>query len=185
MGLITASKPESMDICFVPNCDYASIVKKLRPEGSRPGDIVHMDGRVVGKHDGIVGYTVGQRKGIGVGGGITEDNSPLFVVQLNADKNQVVVGPKEALARDVVFVRDVNWLVAPEAGQITVKLRSTTQPQPALLEPTSDGAKVTLLEPQYGISPGQAAVFYDGSRVLGGGWIAATARSSDPMASAA
>lgn len=178
LGLITASKPESMDICFVPNGDYASIVKKLRPEGGKPGDIVHMDGRVVGKHDGIVGYTVGQRKGIGIGGGVTDNNAPLFVVKLDAAKNQVVVGPKEALSRNVVYVRDVNWLVAPDARQISVKLRSTTQPSPALLEPLADGAKITLLEPQYGISPGQAAVFYDGSRVLGGGWIHATERSA-------
>lgn len=178
LGLITASKPESMDICFVPNGDYAGIVKKMRPEASIPGDIVHMDGRVVGQHDGIVHYTVGQRKGIGIGGGVQEGNAPLFVVKLDATKNQVVVGPKEALARDIVQVRAVNWLTNLDVGQsrdITVKLRSTTAPQPATLTATKDGATVTLSTPQYGISAGQAAVFYDDSRVLGGGWIASAA----------
>lgn len=178
LGLITAAKPESMDICFVPNGDYASIVKKLRPEGGKSGEIVHIDGRVLGTHEGIVGYTIGQRKGIGIGGGVTEDNAPLYVVKVDAAKNQIVVGPKEALARDVVFVRDVNWLTQTGPREVTVKLRSTTPPMPALLEPSESGAKLTLLQPQYGVSPGQAAVFYEGSRVLGGGWISGTARSS-------
>jgi tRNA-specific 2-thiouridylase len=179
LGLIIADKPESMDICFVPNGDYASVVKKLRPEAGVAGDIIHMDGRVVGKHDGIIHYTVGQRKGIGIGGGVTENNEPLFVVRLDAAKNQVVVGPKEALARAEVHVRQVNWLVDLPQGvrrDVTVKLRSTTAPMPASLENVGDGtAVIHLAAPQFGISPGQAAVFYEDSRVLGGGWIARAA----------
>ncbi len=178
LGLITADKPESMDICFVPNGDYAGVVKKMRPEAGRPGDIVLADGRVVGKHDGIIHYTIGQRKGIGIGGGVSENNEPLFVVRLDAAKNQVIVGPKSALARDTVQVREMNWLgdiALGETKDVTVKLRSTTAPQPAKVERTKDGAVITLGTPQFGISAGQAAVFYDGSRVLGGGWIASAA----------
>lgn len=173
-GLITAAKPESMDICFVPNGDYAGVVKKMRPEATNPGDIVHMDGRVLGRHDGIVHYTIGQRKGIGIGGGVTDNNEPLYVVKLNAEKNHVIVGPKTALARETVLVRDVNWLdtlAANESKPVTVKLRSTTSPQSATVTRTEHGAMITLETPQYGIAAGQAAVFYDGSRVVGGGWI--------------
>ncbi len=174
LGLITADKPESMDICFVPNGDYASVVKKLRPEAEKKGDIVHIDGRVLGTHNGIVHYTIGQRKGIGIGGGVTDNNDPLFVIELNAQKNEVVVGPKSALARDTVMVKDVNWLEALNTNEertVTVKLRSTTKPTPAKIKASNDGATITLDAPQFGISAGQAAVFYDEGRVLGGGWI--------------
>lgn len=177
LGLITADKPESMDICFVPNGDYASVVKKMRPEAVKQGNIVHMDGRVLGTHDGIVHYTIGQRKGLGIGGGTTENNDPLFVIKLDAQKNEVIVGPKSALARDTVFVKDVNWLETLYENQerrISVKLRSTTTPTPATLRATNDGAIITLNTPQFGISAGQAAVFYDDTRVLGGGWITGT-----------
>ena len=176
LGLITADKPESMDICFVPNGDYASVVKKMRPEALNKGDIVHMDGRVLGTHDGIVHYTIGQRKGIGIGGGVTDNNEPLYVVRLDAAKNQVIVGPKIALAREEVEVRQVNWLediTIGETRDVSVKLRSTTMPQPAKVKRTHEGARVMLGAPQYGIAAGQAAVFYEDSRVLGGGWIVA------------
>lgn len=178
LGLITADKPESMDICFVPNGDYASVVKKMRPAAGTPGDIVLRDGSVVGNHDGIIHYTVGQRKGLGIGGGVSENNEPLFVLSLDAAKNQVVVGPKSALAKDSVELRALNWLIDLDEGEgrdVTVKLRSTTAPQPARITRTKTGATIRLAAPQFGISAGQAAVFYDGSRVLGGGWIASAA----------
>ena len=174
MGLITAEKPDSQDICFVPNGDYAHVVKRMRPEAQKAGDIVHVDGRVLGRHDGVVGYTVGQRKGIGIGGGVTENNTPLYVVKVDADNARIVVGPREALACNTVHLADCNWLMdeAEDTGQITVKLRSVSKPLPASLVKGQNGlATVTLTDPQFGISPGQAAVCYAGDRVLGGGWI--------------
>ncbi len=173
LGLVNATKPDSQDICFVPNGDYASVVKKMAPHAAKAGDIVHLDGRVLGRHDGIVNYTVGQRKGLGIGGGHNESNDPFYVVRIDPDQNRVMVGPKEALARDIVFVKDLNVL-RPQLGQIKiqVKLRSMTRAVDAMLTCAANGtAIVQLFEPQYGISAGQAAVFYDGSRVLGGGWI--------------
>ena len=119
-------------------------------------------------------YTIGQRRGIGVGGGVTDNNEPLYVIKLDARNNQVIVGPKEALARNIVHVRDVNWLDDLAIGaskEVSVKLRSTTPPRPARVTRTNDGAVITLDESQYGIATGQAAVFYDESRVVGGGWI--------------
>ncbi len=139
-----------------------------------PGDIVHVDGRTLGRHDGIIGFTVGQRRGLGVGG----NAEPLFVVSLDPALRQVVVGPRAALARDRVVLGEVNWLVPAEAQgrQITVKLRSSQTAVPAHVRPLSGGGAEVLLDtPQYGISPGQAAVFYDGTHVLGGGWIRETA----------
>lgn len=179
LGLTNAAKPDSQDICFVPNGDYASVVKKIRPDAERPGKIVHIDGRVLGAHAGVLHYTVGQRKGIGIGGGVTENNDPLYVVKLDAENAQVIVGPKTALARDIVTVKDAVWLEpSPEPMAITVKLRSMTRPVAATLVQTSaTTADIHLTEPQYGISPGQAAVCYLGDRVIGGGWIAATARA--------
>ncbi len=172
-GLVTAEKPDSQDICFVPNGDYASVVKRLRPEAQKPGDIVHVDGRVLGRHEGVVGFTVGQRKGIGIGGGVTENNSPLYVVKVDAEKSQVIVGPREALACSVVHIRGCNWLTETAGAlDVTVKLRSVSQPLPAKLAFGAEGhAAITLETPQFGISPGQAAVCYAGERVLGGGWI--------------
>ncbi|SIT76704.1 tRNA 2-thiouridine(34) synthase MnmA [Pontibaca methylaminivorans] len=174
-GLIVADKPDSQDICFVPNGDYASVIKKLRPGAADPGEIVHADGRVLGTHEGIIHYTVGQRRGLGIGG----LSDPLYVVRLDAEKRQVIVGPRELLATRAVPVREINWLGdAPFASRaewpLSVKLRSTRPPTEAVLRPVSETeATVELLSPEEGVSPGQACVFYDpdGSRVYGGGWI--------------
>lgn len=175
LGLNNALKPDSQDICFVPNGDYAAVVKKIRPDAARPGNIVHMDGRIVGQHEGVIHYTVGQRKGLGIGGGVTENNDPLYVVGINAAKADVIVGPKEALARDIVFLKDCNWLDDGIELDVTVKLRSMTRAAPARLVKTSDGQAALYLDgAQYGISPGQAAVCYSGDRVIGGGWIYGT-----------
>jgi len=177
LGLVNADKPDSQDICFVPNGDYASVVKKIAPEAEREGEIVHMDGRVLGTHQGIIHYTVGQRKGLGIGGGVTENNDPLYVVAVDAETARVVVGPKEALARDVVHLKGCNWLgvTSLETIPVDVKLRSMTRAMPAYLTPLADGAAtLRLQDAQYGISPGQAAVCYIGDRVIGGGWIVST-----------
>lgn len=181
LGLVNAAKPDSQDICFVPNGDYASVVTKIAPEAKRVGEIVHLDGRVLGTHDGIVNYTVGQRRGIGIGGGFTENNEPLYVVGLNADEAKVIVGPKESLARDIVILKNFNWLVPASTDPIVieVKLRSMTRAMPAKLIGRPDGSAEILLDaPQYGVSPGQAAVCYIGGRVIGGGWITGTALST-------
>ncbi len=175
MGLEVADKPDSQDICFVPNGSYANVVEKLRPGAIEPGDIVHVDGRVLGRHEGIIKYTIGQRRGIGVGG----TAEPLYVVRLEPEAHKVIVGPKEALARDIVRIGQVNWLgdlpLSEEGREVQVKLRSVSSAAPARVFAAADGgAEVLLSEPQFGISPGQAAVFYDGERVLGGGWIAET-----------
>ena len=184
LGLITANKPDSQDICFVPNGDYASVVRKIRPEGDNPGDIVHMDGRVLGRHTGIINYTIGQRRGLGIGGGVIENNDPVFVVRIDSANNQVIVGPKDALARDVIYINDCNWLTdMPDGREITLKFRSNMQPVKATVQ-THDNATATIYtdNPQYGISPGQAAVCYDGDRVLGGGWITGTDHQSLDLA---
>jgi len=177
LGLTNAAKPDSQDICFVPNGDYASVVKKIAPHAARAGEIVHLDGRTLGTHTGIVNYTIGQRKGLGIGGGHNDANDPFYVVKIDAESNRVIVGPKEALARDIVHIKQMNWLgdALPSSSNpltLQVKLRSMTRAVPALFVPRDDGtAELHLEEPQYGISAGQAAVLYDGSRVLGGGWI--------------
>lgn len=174
LGLLTADKPDSQDICFVPGGDYTKVVKALRPHAEQPGEIVHVDGRVMGMHRGIVHYTIGQRKGLGIGGGHNDANDPFYVVRLDAAHNQVIVGPKEALARNIVQIRDCNWLVAPdERGRmVEVKLRSMSKPESARLFQNADGtATLHLARDQYGIAPGQAAVCYIGERVIGGGWI--------------
>ncbi|PCI00934.1 MAG: tRNA 2-thiouridine(34) synthase MnmA [Alphaproteobacteria bacterium] len=174
LGLLNADKPDSQDICFVPQGNYAEVVRKIRPEAEKIGDIVHVDGRVVGEHNGIVNYTIGQRRGIGVGGGVSNNNEPLYVVKLNPADNQVIVGPKAALARDVITINECNWLLDYE-GAIQVKLRSVSALHDAVLVKHDDGtATITLATPQYGISPGQAAAFYLNDRVIGGGWIIAT-----------
>ncbi len=178
LGLVNAAKPDSQDICFVPNGDYASVVTKIRPDAAKPGNIVHIDGRVLGTHNGIVHYTIGQRKGLGIGGGHNDANDPFYVVKIDPAQNVVLVGPKEALARDVVYVKDCNWLFDTPVDQplsVEVKLRSMTRAVPAALYSRADGsAEIHLPEAQHGISPGQAAVCYDGARVLGGGWIVGT-----------
>lgn len=176
-GLAVADKPDSQDICFVPNGNYAAVIEKLRPGAADPGDIVDMDGRVLGAHRGVIHYTIGQRRGLGIGGLA----DPLYVVRLDPDKRQVVVGPKAALASRRVPVREINWLGdAPFDSQaewpMRVRIRSTRPPAEAILRPTGpDTAEVELLSPEEGVSPGQACVFYDpepaGTRVFGGGWI--------------
>lgn len=174
LGLDIADKPDSQDICFVPQGGYADVIEKLRPNASGPGDIVHLDGRVLARHQGIIHYTVGQRRGLGIGGG-----EPLFVLRLDAAKRQVIVGPREALFSSNVRVRDLNWLgnQLPDAQglEVTVKVRSTRQPVPAtLLSDAAGGAIITLHQPEEAVAPGQACVIYEaeqGTRVLGGGWI--------------
>jgi tRNA-specific 2-thiouridylase len=173
-GLPVADKPDSQDICFVPNGDYAAVIEKLRPGAADPGEIVDLDGRVLGSHRGVIHYTVGQRRGLGIGG----LDDPLYVVRLDPAARRVVVGPKAALATRRVPLREVNWLgdgaFAGPAREVLVRVRSTRPPVPALLHPLSaTEAEVELLTPEEGVSPGQACVFYapEGSRVLGGGWI--------------
>ncbi|MCA0906551.1 tRNA 2-thiouridine(34) synthase MnmA [Ruegeria marisrubri] len=174
-GLSVADKPDSQDICFVPDGNYASVIEKLRPGSAEPGEIVHADGRVLAQHNGVIHYTIGQRRGLGIGG-LSE---PLYVVKLDVDKKQVVVGPKEMLATRVVPVREINWLgdepfSSRDEWHLSVKVRSTRPPREAIIRPLSDTtAEVELLTPEEGISPGQACVFYanEGSRVFGGGWI--------------
>ena len=178
LGLVNAAKPDSQDICFVPNGDYASVVKKIAPQAAQGGQIVHLDGRVLGTHDGIIHYTIGQRKGLGIGGGHNDANDPFYVVKIDAANNRVIVGPKEALARDIVFLKDCNWLQEiPQTGlDVDIKLRSMTRAMPARLFDKGNGvAEIQLHDAQFGVSPGQAAVCYHGSRVIGGGWI----KSSD------
>lgn len=174
-GLQVADKPDSQDICFVPNGNYASVIEKLRPGAAEPGEIVHADGRVLGSHDGVIHYTIGQRRGLGIGG--LED--PLYVVRLDVDARRVIVGPKDMLSTRTVPLREINWLGdAPMTSRaewpVSVKVRSTRPPREAILRPLSaTEAEVELLTPEEGVSPGQACVFYEtgGSRVLGGGWI--------------
>lgn len=174
-GLSVADKPDSQDICFVPNGNYAAVIEKLRPGAADPGDIVDREGRVLGQHRGVIHYTIGQRRGIGIGG----TGDPLYVVALDPAKRQVIVGPKEALATRTVPVREINWLGdGPFDGatehHIEVKIRSTRAPRAAIVRPLSaTTASVELLDPEDGVSPGQACVFYAprSSRILGGGWI--------------
>jgi len=172
LGLSIAAKPESQDICFVPNGDYAAIVEKLRPGACDPGEIVDENGRVLARHDGIIRFTIGQRRGIGVSA-----PEPLYVVRLEPETRRVVVGPRSALLKNRIAVTGVNWLGdgdGPADGKpVTVKVRSTTDPVPARLQDLDGDTVAAMLdEPQAGIAPGQACVFYDGERVLGGGWIA-------------
>jgi tRNA-specific 2-thiouridylase len=184
-GLINADKPDSQDICFVPNGDYASIVKKIKPEAEKSGDIVDLEGNIIGAHNGIIHYTIGQRRGLGIGGGVNNDNSPFYVVRVDAQQNQVIVGPKEALARDIIHIGGANWLgVAHDATySVQAKLRSVSRPMPAQLTIKADGtAFLTLTSPQYGIAPGQAAVCYVENRVIGGGWISGTENSKIQLA---
>jgi tRNA-specific 2-thiouridylase len=182
LGLITADKPDSQDICFVPGGDYTKVVKGLRPEAGKAGEIVHLDGRVLGTHDGIIGYTIGQRKGLGIGGGHSDENSPLYVIKLDAPAARVIVGPKEALACDTIFLKNCSWLDT-NAATVTLKFRSMMQPVTAQVARHEDGsATLTLSAPQYGIAPGQAAACYLENRMIGGGWITATQNTALALA---
>ncbi|MBY0447599.1 MAG: tRNA 2-thiouridine(34) synthase MnmA, partial [Hyphomonadaceae bacterium] len=176
-GLRVAEKPDSQDICFVPTGKYQQVVEKLRPGAIEPGEIVHVDGRVLGTHEGVIGYTVGQRRGLGVAMG-----EPLFVIKLDAARRRVIVGPREALGVSRIRLQEVNWIGeavetedALDGRRVLVRVRSTRPPVPAQLA-IGAGWEVVLDEPEEGVAPGQAAVFYDpdSPRVLGGGWIAAT-----------
>ncbi|MBU2890505.1 tRNA 2-thiouridine(34) synthase MnmA [Celeribacter halophilus] len=174
-GLSVADKPDSQDICFVPNGNYASVIEKLRPGAAEPGEIVDHNGVVRGTHEGVIHYTIGQRRGLGIGG-LTE---PLYVVKLDVDTRRVIVGPKEMLATRKIPVREINWLgdapfTSREEWVLDVKVRSTRPPREAIIRPISDTeAEVELVVAEEGVSPGQACVFYDpdGSRIFGGGWI--------------
>ncbi|PQZ31333.1 tRNA 2-thiouridine(34) synthase MnmA [Ochrobactrum vermis] len=182
MGLTVAKKQDSQDICFVPQGKYSDIISKLKPEAANPGDIVHIDGRTLGRHDGIVHYTVGQRRGIGVATG-----EPLYVVHLDAANARVIVGPREALETHKVFLRDINWLGdapindLPEGGmEVFAKVRSTRPPRPAVLRHADGQTWVELVDGESGIAPGQACVLYSDesntARVFGGGFIGRSER---------
>ena len=175
LALPVADKPDSQDICFVPNGDYATVIERLRPDCSLPGEIVDMDGNILGQHQGVLHYTVGQRRGLGVAIG-----EPLYVVHIDADKRQVIVGPKDALARRTIMLDEVNWLggeMLSDPIDVKVKIRSTGSPVRANLTLLQgQRAEVSLDIPEEGVSPGQACVFYGAdegpaARVLGGGWI--------------
>ena len=166
MGLVVAMKPDSQDICFVPDGDYASVVRKIRPDAEVGGDIVHLDGRTLGQHKGLIHYTVGQRKGLEVGG----QPVPLYVIRLDPATQRVIVGPREALAVKAARVIDANWLADIVDRPVMAKVRSMSRPVPARM----DGEWLRFDTPEYGVAPGQAAVLYDGDRVLGGGWIEET-----------
>jgi tRNA-specific 2-thiouridylase len=165
IGLEVAAKPDSQDICFVPDGDYAGLVKRLRPETEAPGDIVDVEGRVLGRHRGVVHFTVGQRRGIEVGG----QKEPLYVVAIEPEQRRIIVGPRRALAVEAMRVADWNWL-GEDQREVSAKVRSLAQAVPA----TRDGEWIRFAQPEYGVAPGQAAVLYDGERLLGGGWIAET-----------
>lgn len=186
MDLVVAEKSESMDICFVPRGNYADIISKLRPTASEAGDIVHIDGRVLGRHEGIIHFTIGQRRGIGVATG-----DPIYVVDLDPKNARVIVGPREALATHRIYLRDVNWLgdgnladIGEDGIDLHVRVRSTRPPTPAHLALENGKPVITLAAGEDGIAPGQACVFYETgdtrTRVLGGGWIKGTDRPELP-----
>ncbi|WP_420607129.1 tRNA 2-thiouridine(34) synthase MnmA [Novosphingopyxis sp.] len=166
VALPVAAKPDSQDICFVPDGDYAKIVRKLRPEAGEEGAIVDLQGRELGRHKGIIHYTVGQRRGLDIGG----QAEPLYVVRIDAEQRRVVVGPKAALGVAGAELSAINWIGGSVDGALTAKVRSLAKPVPVRLE----GDRVLFDTPEYGVSPGQAAVLYRGTRVLGGGWIERT-----------
>lgn len=184
MGLSVAGKHDSQDICFVPQGRYSDVIAKLRPEAANPGEIVHIDGRVLGRHGGIVNYTIGQRRGIGIATG-----EALYVVYLDAENSRVIVGPREALETRKLYLRDANWLGDqnlddfPQDGvEVAAKVRSTRPPRPAILKRQNGEFMVDLLEGETGVAPGQACVLYDNdsndARVLGGGFITHSERDA-------
>ena len=172
LELNVADKPDSQDICFVPNGDYVSVIKKFRPESFKKGNIRNLDGKVIGVHEGIVNFTIGQRKGIRV-----PDKNPLYVIEINSDKNEIIVGSKKELIKKEINLKDLNLLVNKEVfnKEIFSKVRSTGKLIKSKLNFENGGAKLKLFEDEQGISPGQACVFYsrdeNGHKVLGGGWI--------------
>ena len=182
MGLEVAGKQDSQDICFVPQGKYTDIIAKLKPEASTPGEIVHIDGRVLGRHEGILRFTIGQRRGIGIAAG-----EPLYVVHIDPARARVVVGPREALETRKLWLRDMNWLgdgpladLPAEGMELFAKVRSTRPPAPALLRLEDGTATVELLDGELGVAPGQACVLYSDpgneARVWGGGFIARSER---------
>ena len=176
LGLQVAAKPDSQDICFVPDGDYASLVKRVRPETEAPGEIVDLAGRVLGAHRGVVHFTVGQRRGIEVGG----QSEPLYVVRIEPEQRRIVVGPRRALGVAAMRVADWNWIGEDQNG-VTVKVRSLAPPVSA----TRNGDWIRFEQAEYGVAPGQAAVAYDGARLLGGGWIAETVSADQSAMNAA
>ena len=172
LNLNVADKPDSQDICFVPNGDYSSVIKKFRPESFRKGDIIDLNGQKIGEHQGIINYTIGQRKGIKI-----SSDKPLYVVNINADENKVIVGNKENLEIKEIKLRELNILAKKEEFDktINIKVRSTGRLLKAKINFLNNHAKVEILEKETGISPGQACVFYSkdshGDKLLGGGWI--------------
>lgn len=188
MGLVVAAKQDSQDICFVPQGKYSDVIAKLRPNAIQAGEIMHLDGRVLGQHQGILHYTIGQRRGIGVATG-----EPLFVVHLDADKARVIVGPREALETHKIILRNMNWLgdsaledISASGLEMFAKVRSTRAPKPVILHHVDGVTSVELLDGESGIAPGQACVLYsdDGNeaRVFGGGFIARSERAADAEA---
>lgn len=178
LGVAISEKPDSQDICFVPNGDYAGVVAKLRPDAVSPGEIVHVDGRVLGRHDGIIHFTVGQRRGVGVGGADGVASERLYVVRIEPEARRVIVGPRELLAATRARIVGVNWLgdSGSSPGRTVageVKIRSAQAPVAARLVFKGAGdAEIEFAAPEFGVAPGQACVVYDGERVLGGGFIA-------------
>jgi tRNA-specific 2-thiouridylase len=176
LGLEVAAKPDSQDICFVPDGDYASLVKRVRPETEAPGDIVDLEGRVLGGHRGVVHFTVGQRRGIEIGG----QREPLYVLRIEPEERRIVVGPRRALAVESMRVDGWNW-IGEDQREVSVKVRSLAPAVTAARE----GERVRFAQPEYGVAPGQAAVLYDGTRMLGGGWIAETVSAEQTLNAAA
>lgn len=189
LGLEVADKPDSQDICFVPEGDYVDVLSRLRPDAMDPGEIVDINGAVLGYHKGIINFTVGQRKGLGIGGranaGASGLTSPLYVIAVDPETKKVVVGPKSSLGRDIVKISEINWLENSSLNEngcrVMVKLRSSQEPISGMLFLELDRtARLVLDEKEFGISPGQAAVFYsyeDTTKIIGGGWIAITSVS--------
>lgn len=172
-GLEIADKPDSQDICFVPNGNYRDVINKVRPNASVPGRFIHTDGFDLGEHRGILNYTVGQRKGLGIAYG-----EPIYVIKIDPETNTVYVGPETQLLKTQFLLKDINWLagdISPNDLEVSVKIRSTTPGARAKINLVANNQiKVTLLEQEKAITPGQACVFYEGTRVLGGGWITRT-----------
>ena len=185
-GLAVADKHDSQDICFVPTGHYADVIQRLKPGAAEAGEIVDLDGRVLGSHSGIIHFTVGQRRGLGIAAG-----APLYVVRLDAERRRVIVGPREALRMSRITLRDVNWIgdgaideaLADDRREVFVKVRSTRAPTAAWLKAANGGYEVELAEGEHGVSPGQACVFYDApqgqARVLGGGFIKSAVAASE------